>query len=221
MSSTSVHQRSIIIIGEANIFCIKISVMTFLESGKEYQSIRSSKGLNFRDGCLTFGVPLWHDLCSSSPNIFSVNRTICLGNENLPSCWLAGEKQSEQQDLAFFFYRRHSRTNVRFDHLFSETAPLQMTTHNICWFNKKKSLTGTPEFALHFRRIWVSLRGTLGQKQKAEMKNVIWDKKINSAMSYKSNKNSLHGWPSCVLQTKLKQGSAVIEKHGQQVFVLD
>lgn len=143
MSSTSVHQRSIIIIGEANIFCIKISVMTFLESGKEYQSIRSSKGLNFRDGCLTFGVPLWHDLCSSSPNISSVNGTICLGNENLPSCWLAEEKQSEQQDLAFFFYRRHSRTNVRFDHLFSETAPLQMTTHNICWFNKKKSNQNT------------------------------------------------------------------------------
>lgn len=100
MSSTSVHQRSIIIIWEANIFCIKISVMTFLESGKEYQSIRSSKGLNFRDSYLTFGVPLWHDLCSSCT---SVNLTICLWNENLPSCWLAEEKQSKQQDLAFSF----------------------------------------------------------------------------------------------------------------------
>lgn len=32
-------------------------------------------------------------------------------------------------------------------------------------------------------------------------------------MSYKSNKNSLHGWHSCVLQTKHKQGSAVIHKN--------
>ena len=86
-----------------SVFCIKISVMTFFESGKEYKSIRSYKGLNFRDGCLTFGVPLWHDLCSSSPNISRVNLTICLWNYNLPSCWLAEEKHSKQWHFSFVF----------------------------------------------------------------------------------------------------------------------
>lgn len=69
-----------------HIFCIKISVMTFLESERDYRSIRSYKGLNFRDGCLTFAVPLRRDLCSSSPNISSVNLAICLWNYNSPSC---------------------------------------------------------------------------------------------------------------------------------------
>lgn len=84
-----------------SIFCIKISVMTFLKPGEEYQSMSSYKALNFKDGCLTFGLPLWHDLCSSSPNISSVNLTICLWNLNSHSCWLAWP--AEEQSAMFWF----------------------------------------------------------------------------------------------------------------------
>lgn len=100
--------------------------MTFLESGKEYQSIRSYKGLNFRDGCLTFGVPLWHDLCSSSPNISGVNLSVCLWHYNSPCCLHAEEKQGKATGIFSAFYRCHNETKARFNCLFREKVPLQM-----------------------------------------------------------------------------------------------
>lgn len=70
-------------------FCFLRGVV--LESGKE--SVNSYKGLNFRDGCLTFGVLLWHDLCSSSPNTPRVTVTISLQNSHLPHSCHGKEKR--------------------------------------------------------------------------------------------------------------------------------
>lgn len=60
-------------------------------------SIKSYKGLNFRDGCLTFGVPLWCDLCSSSPNIPRVSVTISLLNSHLPRSCHGEDKRGKRR----------------------------------------------------------------------------------------------------------------------------
>lgn len=182
--------------------------MTFLESGKEYQSVRSYKGLNFRDGRLTFGVPLWHDLCSSSPNISGVNLSVCLWHCNSPSCLHAGgeAEKSSRNVFAFFFYRCRNETKARFNRLFSrekKKSSITNVTRSAEPHKRRINHRVKPEFALHFLCIGVSLVWTLRQKHAAEMKNVMYEleNKISN-MNYKSNRSPRRGWHSCLLQNQ-------------------
>lgn len=115
--------------------------MTFLESGKEYQSVRSYKGLNFRDGRLTFGVPLWHDLCSSSPNISGVNLTVCLWHCNSPSCLHAGgeAEKSSRNVLAFFFLQmsQWNKSEVQPSFQQGKKKKFHYKCDKVCWAAQK------------------------------------------------------------------------------------
>lgn len=100
VSSTNARPFSIIIIGEANIFHIPISAMTFFESGKEHQSIRSHKRFKLQRRLF--------DIWSHSmawPLLRCPNLTICLQNDHLPSRCRTCRRGAEQT-AGFHFYHR-------------------------------------------------------------------------------------------------------------------
>lgn len=79
--------------------------------------------------------------------------------------------------FGFCILRCNNRTNMRFNHLFSEKAHLQIWQ---CMLILKY------DYEVHRKSLFISFTflGILGQKQGAEMKNVFWNQKIKQTQQW-------------------------------------